>query len=215
MLARKFAGNWQKKKIQLAKKHQFKAFDIINNLMVTKREGKTIWVEDGRKLVEFACCSYLGLDVDKRVVNAGKERLEEYGVNLAVARTRLRMEPFDHLERLLEKIFCGASVSIFASLHLTHLGFLPLLASGEMPSFPIKKNGPLFIMDQRAHACLQINHGLMEQFGQVKRIDFRKNEEIVQLFEAADKNHQTPISISDSVVSMGGNRAGSPSLGAR
>ena len=203
-LGYKFANNWQKKKIHLAKQHQFKAFDKINNLTVIKRVGKTITVEDGRQMVEFACCSYLGLDTDERVVNAGKDKLEDYGVNLAVARTRLRVEPFDILEELLSKIFCGASVTIFTSLHLTHLGFLPLLASGEMPSYPIKKNGPLFIMDTRAHACLQINQGLMDQFGQVTRIDFRKKDDIIALFQLADKNHQTPISISDSVVSMGG-----------
>ncbi|NGX47742.1 MAG: 8-amino-7-oxononanoate synthase [Chlamydiae bacterium] len=203
-LAHKFANNWQKKKLDRAKKHQFKAFDLINNLVVTKREGKTIEVADGRRMVEFACCSYLGLDVDKRVVNAGKAHLEEYGVNLAVARTRLRMEPFDVLEKLLSQMFCGASISIFTSLHLTHLGFLPLLGSGEMPSFPIKKNGPLFIMDTRAHACLQINQGLLEQFGQVVRTDFREEENIIAAFEQAGKNRQTPISLSDSVVSMGG-----------
>jgi hypothetical protein len=41
-LGEKFANNWQKKKILAAKQHQFKAFDLINNLTVTQRVGKTI-----------------------------------------------------------------------------------------------------------------------------------------------------------------------------
>ncbi|WP_186646736.1 aminotransferase class I/II-fold pyridoxal phosphate-dependent enzyme [Fluviispira vulneris] len=197
--------NWQKKKILNAKNHQVKAFKYINDSVVIKRErGRIIHLESREKLIDFASCSYLGLDLDERVIEASQHELENFGVNFAIARTRLRVKSFVILEDLLQKIFCDSFVTLFSSLHLTHLGFIPLLSSGEMPSFPVKKNGVYFIVDKTAHASIQINRGLMEQFGIVLVVDFQNDKELSNAFAFAYKNEMTPISLSDSVGSMGG-----------
>jgi len=196
--------NWQKIKIQNAKRHQFKAFDTINNVAVKKRHGKKIITADGEKLIEFASCSYLGLDQDNRVIEAGKSAMDTYGVNFAIARTRLRADNLDSLEEKLSTIFCNSYIALFSSLHITHLGFFPLLASSELPSFPIKKNGPVFIMDKVAHASMQLGRGILEQFGQVKIIDFQDKAALELEFIDAHSQQKTPITISDSVVSMCG-----------
>ena len=200
----KFSNNWKKKKILNARKHQFKIFDKLNNQIVDVREGRTIKLSSGKELIDFASCSYLGLDTDKRVIRAARNNLEHQGVNFPVARTRLRMENLVKLETCLSEIFCKAAVTTFTSLHVAHLGFIPLLSSGEMPSFSIKENGPLFIMDKVAHACLQIQRGLMEQFGEVIVTDFNDIQKTTDFFKKAFKENRTPISLSDSVISMGG-----------
>jgi len=200
--ASKFANNWQRNKIKLARTYQEKV-NAINNLVVQKREEKKLTLTDGRVLTDFASCSYLGLDQDSQVIEAGKQ-IDDFGVNFSASRKHVRIEPLDTLENLLSEIFCGASATVFTSVHLTHLGFIPLLASGEMPSYPIKENGPLFIVDKRAYPCLQINRGLMLQFGHIINVNFENEKEIEMAFQTASRQNMTPISVSDSVISMGG-----------
>ncbi|KAB8030649.1 aminotransferase class I/II-fold pyridoxal phosphate-dependent enzyme [Fluviispira multicolorata] len=197
--------NWQKKKIINSKSHQKIAFKTINDSIVIKREkGRKIYLENGEILKDFGSCSYFGLDLDERVIKASQNDLEQLGVNFAIARTRLRVKSFILLEDLLSEIYCQSHVTLFSSLHITHLGFIPLLSSGEMPSFPVKENGVYFIVDKTAHASIQINRGLMEQLGTVTIIDFQDSNCLRDAFQFGFKNGMTSISFSDSIGSMGG-----------
>jgi 7-keto-8-aminopelargonate synthetase-like enzyme len=55
--------NWQKRKIDRSLKYQTRVFsEHINELVAVKRDGKVITLDDGRKMVEFVSCSYLGLE---------------------------------------------------------------------------------------------------------------------------------------------------------
>ena len=198
-----YTRNWQKQKIVFSKKHQLKAFKEINNLVIRKRRGKKVTLDNGKQLTEFMSCSYLGLDQDKRVVGAANKSIKQCGVNFAVARPRMRVERLVFLENLLNKIF-GAFCTTFTSLHIVHLGILPLLASGEMPSYPIKKQGPLFILDKKVHASVQINRGLMEQFGEIILADFKDSEALTGYFKLAKSTGRTPLIIADGIGSMGG-----------
>ncbi len=107
----------------------------------------------------------------------------------------------DILEDLLNQIF-SASTIFFSSTHLAHLGLIPLLASGEMPGFPIN-NAPHFILDKSVHASIQINRGLMEQFGNVSVIDFTDVDNLLIIIKDARSQNNTPILFCDSVGSMG------------
>ena len=196
-------NNWQKNKILRSKDFQSKAYAEINNLIVTERIGKQIILSDGQRLTEFMSCSYLGLDQDKRVIAAAINNIHKCGVNFAVARTRLRVEAGVELERYLNKIFNSYCVT-FTSLHLIHLGMIPLIASGEMPSYPIKKNGIIFIVDKKAHASIQIQRGLMLQFGEVILSDFSNLDEIESHFKIAYENKKTALLLADGICSMGG-----------
>lgn len=195
--------NWQKDKILRSQKYQLKASEEINNLIVTERIGKKIVLSTGQKLTEFMSCSYLGLDQDPRVIAAAINHIQKCGVNFAVARTRLRVEAGVILEEYLNKIFNSYCVT-FTSLHLTHLGVFPLIASGELPSYPIKKNGIFFIVDKKSHSSIQIQRGLMNQFGEVAIVDFTNLEEIDRLSLQASQTDRTPLLIADGVCSMGG-----------
>ncbi len=197
-----FLNNWQKKKILASKGYQSEAFKKINNLIIKAREKRHIFLSDGTALTEFMSCSYLGLDQDRRVISSSAN-IDQYGVNFSVSRTRMRVETSLILEKLLNQIFSGHCVT-FTSLHLVHLGMLPLLASGEMPSYPIKNKGPLFVLEKTAHASMQINQGLMQQFGEVSRIDFNYISQLEEQLQLAQTTKRTPIIIADGVGSMGG-----------
>src|ERR1700722_2140464 len=199
-----FDNNWQKRKILHSNEYQHKAFEEVNELIIKERQGKKIILIDDVELTEFISCSYLGLDQDERVIRASVNNIYKCGVTFPVARTRAITQSFVTLEELLNKIFCNTHTILFPSLHLVHLGLLPLLGSGEMPSFPIKGNGPLFILDKQVHASIQINRGLMEQFGDVVLVDFQSLEELEHYFELAASTKRCPIAIADSIGSMGG-----------
>lgn len=196
--------NWLNKKIAYSRVYQAKAFEEVNELLFKERIGRHIILIDDTRLVEFVSCSYLGLDLDRRVINASIDNIKKCGVTFPAARTRIKANSFFVLEELLNKIFCAGYSTTFASLHLGHLGFIPLLGSGELPSFPIKKNGIRFVLDKTAHASLQINRALMQQFGEVIVLDCQNEQIILRAFQSAFKKGKTPIIVADSIGSMGG-----------
>ena len=196
--------NWQRAKINKSLKYQTRVFsEHINELSVHKREGKRIYLNDGRVMTEFVSCSYLGLETHPALKQAIYDAVERFGVQLSVARTRIKADVFEKLESKLDKIMHGASTLTFNAVTPCHIAVLPLLASGELPNYKFS-NKPWFIMEKTAHATLQINRGLLQQFGTVKRIDFQRPDLIENEFKYAFDNGFTPISVSDSVGSMGG-----------
>nr|WP_266098449.1 aminotransferase class I/II-fold pyridoxal phosphate-dependent enzyme [Klebsiella pasteurii] len=175
----------------------------INELVVAKRDGKVITLDDGRKMVEFVSCSYLGLETHPALKIAVIDAIERFGVQVSVARTRVKVDLFPQLEARLNQIMHGAHTLTFNAVTPCHIAVLPLLASGTLPHFTFSKK-PYFIMEKTAHATLQINRGLLQQFGDVVRIDFQDTPRIEEAFRYAASQGLTPISVSDSVGSMGG-----------
>jgi len=196
--------NWLKRKITYSKTHQEKAFEEVNELVFKERVGRYITLVDDTSLIDFVSCSYLGLDLDERIINSSIENIKKCGVTFPAARTRIKANSFDILENLLNKIFCDGYSTTFCSLHVGHLGFIPLLGSGEMPSFPIKKGGLLFILDKTVHSSIQINRALMQQFGEIAMIDSSNELLVLENFQYAFRKNKTPIIIADSIGSMGG-----------
>ena len=196
--------NWQKRKIDRSLKYQTRVFsEHINELVVAKRDGKVITLDDGRKMVEFVSCSYLGLETHTALKKAVIDAIERFGVQVSVARTRVKVDLFPQLEARLNQIMHGAHTLTFNAVTPCHIAVLPLLASGTLPHFTFSKK-PYFIMEKTAHATLQINRGLLQQFGDVVRIDFQDTARIEEAFRYAASQGLTPISISNSVGSMGG-----------
>lgn len=62
----------------------------INERVVAKRDGKVITLDEGRKMVEFVSCSYLGLETHPALKKADIDAIERFGVQVSVARTRSR-----------------------------------------------------------------------------------------------------------------------------
>ena len=196
--------NWQKRKIDRSLKYQTRVFsEHINELVAVKREGKVITLDDGRKMVEFVSCSYLGLETHPALKKAVVDAIERFGVQVSVARTRVKVDLFPQLEARLNDIMHGAHTLTFNAVTPCHIAVLPLLASGTLPHFTFSKK-PYFIMEKTAHATLQINRGLLQQFGEVVRIDFQDKARIEEAFRYAASQGLTPISVSDSVGSIYG-----------
>ena len=196
-------ANWVKNRVRQARDDQQQLFDAgLNGLKLARREGKHIELSSGERLTEFLSCSYLGLEYDPRLVQGAVEAVESFGVQFAAARTRALLPPMRELDELLNQIFQGHTVT-FNSVGSAHLGCLPLLGSGELPSYPLRR-GPSWIVDRAAHASMQVLQGILWQFGPVQRCDCSVVEQVEQACSTAVAAGHTPIILTDSIGSMRG-----------
>ncbi|STZ75045.1 transporter, major facilitator family protein [Klebsiella pneumoniae subsp. ozaenae] len=74
-------------KINRSLKYQTRVFsENINELVVVNRDGKEIILDDGRKMIEFVSCSYLGLETHPLLSEAIIEAVDRFGAQISVAR---------------------------------------------------------------------------------------------------------------------------------
>lgn len=107
-------------------------------------EGAFITV-DGRKIVDFGSCSYLGLNRDPTLKAAAVDAVDRFGTGHSSSPMYTALGLYTDLEHRLEKIL-GASVAIAPTTTLAHLAALPVLAGPD----------DLVLMDQHAHASLHL-----------------------------------------------------------
>ncbi|MFI8397819.1 aminotransferase class I/II-fold pyridoxal phosphate-dependent enzyme [Pseudomonas sp. NPDC078863] len=195
--------NWVRNRVRQARDDQQQLFDAgLNGLHLVQRDGKVIELGSGERLTEFLSCSYLGLESDPRLIQGAVQAIESFGVQFAAARTRALLPPMRELDEQLNRIFQGHTVT-FNSVGSAHLGCLPLLGSGELPSYPLHR-GPGWIIDHTAHASMQVLQGILWQFGPVHRCDCSDLQQVEDACSTAVAAGNTPIIMTDSIGSMRG-----------
>jgi 7-keto-8-aminopelargonate synthetase-like enzyme len=198
-------ANWVESRIAKTSDALDRAFDEgLTGHVFTWREGKRVRLQDGTEAVEFVSCSYLGLEVHPNLVNAAMEAVTRFGVHFSSSRNRMCPPYLAELEEILVGVYGGASVVCFTSVGNVHLGVLPLLGSGALPSYPLGPGGATFLIEKTAHASMQILRGIMEQIGPVHRFDLQKPETLHDALHEAATSRRTPIVLVDGVGSMGG-----------
>lgn len=170
---------------------------------VAARDGKRIQLVDGSWVTEFVSCSYLGLESHPALAQAAVEAAGIFGVHLSSSRNRMRPVYLPQLEELLGRIYGGAAPCVFTSTSSVHLGVLPLLASGSLPSYPLVAE-PHFLVDRTAHASMQVLRGIFEQFGPVSRFLATDPESAREAVAEASASGRVPIMLVDGVGSMNG-----------
>ncbi|MFD5896348.1 MULTISPECIES: aminotransferase class I/II-fold pyridoxal phosphate-dependent enzyme [unclassified Streptomyces] len=179
------------------------ATDLTSHVF-TGREGKEVTLADGRSAVEFISCSYLGLDTHPALVEAAVAGLRRVGVQFSSSRTRMRYEDLESLERMLGVIYGGRHATCFTAVGSVHLGVLPLLGTGVLPSYPVSASGVTFLIERTAHASIQVLRGVLEQIGDVDRFDCEDLDDLTVRLAAVRDAGRTPIVLVDGVGSMGG-----------
>lgn len=197
--------NYLSNRLEASREHQDAIWDQgVNELDVVGVNGKRLTLADGREMIEFMSCSYLGLDQRPELREAAHDAIDRFGVQMSAARTRMLAAPFRELEELLIDINGGWNPVTFNSVSATHMATIPILASGELPGYPIAPGGPAFILDRSTHASLQSLRGIMNQFGDTVRADFQDLESVTEICRDLSSLGRTVIALSDSVGSMGG-----------
>lgn len=197
--------NWVKSRISKTSDSLDRAFDQgLTGHVITERNGKRVRLQDGTEAVEFVSCSYLGLEQHPDLVAAATDALQRFGVHFSIARNRTRPDYLGELEQLLSTIYQGSKAVAFGTVSSVHLGVLPLLGSGALPSYPLAAGGATFLVERTAHASMQVIRGLLEQIGPTHRFDKDDTDSLGRLLIAAAADRRTPIVLVDGVGSMGG-----------
>jgi 7-keto-8-aminopelargonate synthetase-like enzyme len=101
-------------------------------------------------------------------------------------------------------MYNGAQVAAFTSVSNVHLGLLPLLGAGALPSYPVAEAGVAFLVEKTAHASIQVIRGVLEQIGPTRRFDMTDPAALPAAVREVGATGRTPIVLVDGVGSMGG-----------
>jgi len=104
----------------------------------------------GHQLLNFGCCSYLGLEVRPELKEAAIDATRRYGTQFPFPRAMLQSPMYQELEALL-RTMTGGHIVVAASTSLAHISALPvLLAPGDAA-----------VIDVSAHASLHTASALL------------------------------------------------------
>jgi 7-keto-8-aminopelargonate synthetase-like enzyme len=157
-------------------------------------DGRTITL-DGRKLVNFGSCSYLGLETDARLKAAACDAVNRYGVQFSSSRTYLAVPLYRELEALLSEMAGGAPVVLAATASLAHLSALPALV-GERDAV---------LYDIQVHASVQAALPELRQRGVVcEPVAHNRLDRLEQRVQLLQRSHERIFYLADGVYSMHG-----------
>lgn len=174
----------------------------LMQVSIIDRDGKQVVLPDGTRVTEFINCSYLGLDVDERVIAATRSPEERWGVNFCCARSRFSIEPQRALEEQLSELYGGRAIT-FPSTSTAHMSVLPLIASGVL-FHPDQHEPVCMIFDEYAHASMQFIKPILATEARVEQV--RHNDVAAlrgQVLEAHERGERA-VYVADSIYSMGG-----------
>jgi 8-amino-7-oxononanoate synthase len=164
---------------------------LVNN-HIHHREGKNLILDGGRRVVDFINCSYLGLDLHPKVVEAYHSVPRSLGVNFCCARTRLTETNLRRLEERLCELFCGRTIT-FPSVTTTHMSVMPLIASGIL----LDSNAPPpvhMVFDRFAHASMQFLTPVLEKECRISVIGHNDLEALVRSVRESRLRGETVVS---------------------
>jgi len=164
--------------------------------------GRTICL-NGKNVVNFALCSYLGLELDYRLKQGTIDAVNRYGTQFAISRTYMSATPYAELEDQLEVLFEG-NVLVTPTTTLGHIAALPVLIH----------KGDAIIIDQMAHYSLQTAAKLVQAQGIPLETLVHSNLELLEeRINLLKKRYRHIWYLTDGVYSMLGDLAPVNDLG--
>jgi 7-keto-8-aminopelargonate synthetase-like enzyme len=100
---------------------------------------------DGRSLVDFSTCSYLGLNRDPRLKAGAIDAIERYGTSYSASPTYTSLPLYDDLEDGLRRM-TGGAVAVAQTTTLAHMAALPAMIGPE----------DLALVDARTHDSVHL-----------------------------------------------------------
>jgi len=164
--------------------------------------GRTICL-NGRQVLNFALCSYLGLEQDSRLKQGTIDAVTRYGTQFAISRAYMSATPYTELETQLEKLF-GGHVLATPTTTLGHIAALPVLI----------QKGDAIIIDQMAHNSMQTAAKLVQADGVPVETLLHCNLELLEeRINILSKQYRHVWYLTDGIYSMFGDRAPVHELG--
>ncbi|HLG34546.1 MAG TPA: aminotransferase class I/II-fold pyridoxal phosphate-dependent enzyme [Bacteroidia bacterium] len=106
-------------------------------------DGRHVRVNNS-DLINFGSCSYLGLELDKRLIAAAVDAVQRYGTQFSSSRAYMSVTLYSEIESLLGKIF-NKPVTLASTVTLGHISNIPVLVGDH----------DAVIYDIQVHASVQ------------------------------------------------------------
>ncbi len=152
---------------------------------------------DGRQMVNFSSCAYLGLNRDKRLRDGAIDAVERYGANYSSAPIYTALPLYRELERQLSAMTGAASVAAQTTT-LAHISTLPVLVGPE----------DLALVDAQAHDSIHLATTNLRGSGvAVEVVPHLDLEALTERLEQATGEFNHVWFLTDSIFSMYGDVA--------
>lgn len=159
-------------------------------------DGRTIRI-DGKSVINFSSCSYLGLDQHPDLKRGTIEATKRYGSQFSSSRAYVSLGLYEELEDLLGKMF-GGSVIATASTTLGHLSALPSLINAD----------DVLILDHQVHASVNMAVQLVKSTGvRVEMIRHNNMDMLESRIKKLQSKYKRIWYFADGVYSMFGDFA--------
>jgi 7-keto-8-aminopelargonate synthetase-like enzyme len=157
-------------------------------------DGRTITL-NGKRVVNFGSCSYLGLETDARLKTAACEAVLRYGVQFSTSRAYVTAPLYRDFEQLLSEMVGGAPVVLAPTASLGHLSALPVLV-GERDAV---------LYDIQVHASVQAALPELRMRGvPCEPVRHNRLDRLEERIAALSRVHERVFYLCDGIYSMHG-----------
>jgi 8-amino-7-oxononanoate synthase len=166
----------------------------MTDAVIDEIDGRMIRIGD-RWLADFASCNYLGLDLDRQVIESVAPALERWGTHPSWSRLLGSPVLYEEIEARLTELIGAEDTLVLPTITLIHTSVIPILAA----------DGTIFV-DGRAHKTIYEGAQIAGAHGAtVKRF---RHEDVDDLERQLKEGSSAPRLICvDGVNSMTGNAA--------
>jgi len=166
---------------------------ILQTIEDDELDGRHVTLK-GKKLKNFSSCSYLGLDLDQRLMAGAIDAITRFGVQFSSSRSYLSSPLYGELEEKLSRIF-DAPAAVFNTTTLGHLSNLPILVGDD----------DAIIMDVSVHSSVQMAVSLLKERNiHVEVIRHNRLDVLEERTKELSLTHRKIWYLSDGVYSMFG-----------
>lgn len=152
---------------------------------------------DGRSMVNFSSCAYLGVNRDPRLRDAAVDALNRYGVNYSSAPVYTALPMYETLTHQLSEM-TGAATAVVQTTTLAHLSALPILIGP----------GDIALVDAHTHDSVHLATTNLKGNGvAVETIPHIDLDALTRRVEQVAGEYNSVWFLSDSIFSMFGDVA--------
>ncbi|MEM9821310.1 MAG: aminotransferase class I/II-fold pyridoxal phosphate-dependent enzyme [Bacteroidota bacterium] len=158
--------------------------------------GRNIKIKN-ETLINFASCSYLGLEIDPRLKSAALDAVMRYGTQFSSSRAFISLGLYEELESLMSELF-GYPTLMAPTTTLGHMSNLPIFI----------KSKDAVILDHQVHASVQNTVKMVKENGvKVEIIRHNRTDYLEERIKKLKANHRKIWYMADGVYSMFGDGA--------
>lgn len=150
---------------------------------------------NGKNLLNFGTCGYLGLELDERLAQGAITYVKEYGTQFSVSRSYVSSGINVELEKYLSQMYDGSPVIAYSSTSTAHISIIPTII----------KYDEAVILDQQVHMSVQTATQLLRQKGvPIEMIRHSNMEMLERTIESLNNKYKKIWYMVDGVYSMFG-----------